>query len=172
MNTVIHLKEWDIIVLPEEGKVLGRPQKDGTRKEIYKGQQRGYHRLAKRDKRYPELRRSRLIWFAVYGTIPKGMQINHKNHNTADDRIDNLELVTASQNTQYRRKPRNNTSGYKGVYYQADRNKYRAGIRVNYKRKSLGYYTCPIEAARAYDKAALELFGNFAILNFPSETLS
>jgi hypothetical protein len=100
------------------------------------------------------------------------MQINHKNHNRADDRIDNLELVTHQQNTMYQRKKETNTSGYKGVVFHKSNKKYFAKITANYKTKHIGYFTCPIEAARAYDKAALELHGKYAILNFPEEVAS
>ena len=168
MGIRIKLKDWDIVVLPLEGKILGcRRNKDGTRKEIFTGKDRsGYHRSSGGDS-YPEGYRSRLVWFAVNGPIPKGMEINHKNHDQADDRIENLELVTRSENSRYTRKPKDNTSGYKGVYLHKRAQKYRARIKVSSKVKYLGHYNCPIEAACAYDNAARELHGRFAILNFP-----
>ena len=173
MSIRIKLKDWDIVVLPLEGKVLGRPRKDGIRKEIFTGKNnRGYHHSYGNDTSYPERYRSRLVWFSVNGLIPEGMEINHKNHNPADDRIENLELVTPAENTRYRKKQKNNTSGYKGVYYCKHANKYRANIRASPKRIFLGYYNCPTEAARAYDKAARELHGRFAVLNFPDEISS
>lgn len=171
MSIRIKLKDWDIVVLPLEGKVLGSHRnKDGTRKEIFTGKNKhGYHR-AYGPSTYPESQRSRLVWFAVNGPIPEGMEINHKNHNRADDNINNLELVTRAENSRYTRKRKDNTSGYKGIRKQG--NKYTAQIKVNDVNKYLGYYACPIEAARAYDKAAREHFGKFAILNFPDEALS
>lgn len=174
MSIRIKLKDWDIVVLPLEGKVLGRRRnKDGTRKEIFTGKNwNGYHRSHGKGTAYPEQLRSRLVWFAVNGPIPEGMEINHKNHDRAEDSINNLELVTPAENCRYKRKHKDNTSGYKGVSYNKKTNKYRAQIWVNSKRKSLGYYDCPIEAARAYDRAAREHFGKFAILNFPDEAAS
>jgi hypothetical protein len=174
MSIRIKLKDWDIVVLPLEGKVLGRRRnKDGTRKEIFTSQTRGgYHHTHGGRTTYPEQYRSRLVWFAVNGPIPEGMQINHKNHDRADDNISNLELVTPAENSRYTRKSKDNTSGYKGVSYNKQHNKYEAYIRVNYKKKYLGIYTCPIEAARAYDRAAREHFGKYAVLNFPDEASS
>jgi hypothetical protein len=163
----IKLKGYDIVVLPEEGKVLGRLRKDGTRKEILTCRdKKGYHRGAS-PTHYPESSRARIVWYAVNGPIPKGMQINHKNHDRADDRLSNLELVSSKENARYRRKPRTNSSGYKGVRKVVYKNKisYRALIVVDNKFISIGCFSSPEEAALAYNNAALLHFGQYAILN-------
>lgn len=167
----IKLKGYDIVVLPEEGKVLGRLLKDGTRKEIFTHRcKKGYHEGNNKD--YPEGRRSRLIWFAVNGPIPEGMQINHKNHDRADDRLSNLELVTAQQNNCYTRKRQSikgkkTSTPYKGVHKRAYKSKilYRAQIQVDNKVTCLGQFSSPEEAALAYNNAALLHFGQYAIIN-------
>lgn len=165
MSVRIKLKDWDIIVLPFEGKVLGRLRKDGTRKEIATHKSKdGYHVLSQY---YPENTRSRLIWFAVNGPIPEGKEINHINHDRSDDAITNLELVTNQQNMQYRRKHKNNIAGFKGVNYCSLTKKYRSRIYTNGKNKSLGVYNTAEEAAKVYDEAARQYFGKYAVLNFP-----
>lgn len=78
----------------------------------------------------------------------------------------NLRLVTRAQNQWNRSKTDSDvTSQYKGVYYAKDRQKWRAQINTNGKRKLLGEFKSELSAARAYNKAATELHGEFAKLN-------
>lgn len=65
-----------------------------------------------------------------------------------------------------------NTSGYRGVTKRNPYNKWRASIKVNKKSFHLGDFDSPIDAAIAYDKAALGYLGQRARLNFPSLYLS
>lgn len=165
----IKLKGYDIVVLPEEGRVLGRQLKDGTRKEIFTHQdKRGYHHG--NTKTYPEKFRHRLIWLSVNGPIPEGMQINHKNQIPGDDKIANLELVTPSENCRYTRLIRStNRSGFRGVYRAHDKKKWRGQIFVDNKNICLGYFTTAEAAAHAYDEAAKKYYGKYAVLNFPDK---
>ena len=64
---------------------------------------------------------------------------------------------------------KNTSSQYKGVYLYTDKIHWYAHIKVNKKLIWLGSYKSEIEAAKAYDKAALKYFGEFARLNFPDE---
>ena len=59
------------------------------------------------------------------------------------------------------------TSVYKGVCWDKERHIWKATTYIANKQKYLGRYEIEIEAAKAYDKAATELFGIFACLNFP-----
>ena len=60
---------------------------------------------------------------------------------------------------------KHNTSGYKGVSWDAKRCKYYAYIQINGKTKSLGRYARADDAARAYNNKAIQVFGEFAKLN-------
>jgi hypothetical protein len=97
------------------------------------------------------------------------VQVDHINGDTLDNRRDNLRLASSTENGSNRSLNRNSTSGYKGVTWVKARGNWRANIKVNGKPISLGVYDDPVEAARAYDKAAIELHGAFAKPNFPDK---
>jgi len=75
----------------------------------------------------------------------------------------NLRECNHSTNAMNKGKQRNNTSGFKGVYFE--KNKWRAKIEINKKQVHLGYYSDKIEAAKAYNKAALKYHGEFSKIN-------
>ena len=99
---------------------------------------------------------------------PKGLFVDHINHDGLDNRKNNLRLCTQRQNNQNQR-PRGKTSKYKGVYWNKRAKKFMASICIDGKKKSLGYFDSEIVAAKAYDKAAKIVFGEYAYLNFPNE---
>jgi len=105
---------------------------------------------------------------------PKGMVVDHINGDSLDNRKENLRVCTHQENQMNRRINKDNTSGYKGVYYDAKnkKNSWYAKIMFNYKLIHIGYYKTKEEAARAYDQKAIELFGEFAQLNFPEEWMN
>lgn len=96
---------------------------------------------------------------------PKGLFTDHIDHNRLNNQRSNLRTVTTSQNEMNKTKNRG-ISKYKGVYRCNRSNKWRAGIVVLKKTIYLGRYDNEIDAAKAYDKAAIEYFGEFKCLNF------
>lgn len=90
-------------------------------------------------------------------------EVDHRNRNGLDNQRVNLRLATRSQNMANRRLFSNNTSGYRGVYAAAG--KYRSTIRVKGKTRHLGYFESARLAAKAYNRAAIKAFGEFATLN-------
>lgn len=111
----------------------------------------------------------------VAGTQP-GYETDHINGDGLDNRRINLRTATASQNRANMGKPhlpegRPSSSIYKGVSWVASRGRWLAAIHVNGRSRNLGRYTTEVEAARAYDRAALAAWGEFAKVNFPDEVL-
>lgn len=98
---------------------------------------------------------------------PVGMDSDHINHDGLDNRRANLRICTKSQNSYNQRKrQRPASSRFKGVCWHKAARKWLARIGHNRKRIYLGSYDSELEAAQAYDRAALEHFGEYALTNF------
>ena len=106
----------------------------------------------------------RLAWLWVVGEWPS-IEIDHKNGNRLDNRISNLRLANRTQNAVWSKLRKNNTSGFRGVRWMPNRQKWVARIKVNYRYIHLGCYTNKEQAAKAYDCAAKKHFGEFAKTN-------
>jgi len=85
-----------------------------------------------------------------------------KNGNKLDCRVDNLEWVTMGM-LRRQMKPVNTQTGYRGV--TVDKGKFRSIINVDGQRINLGTFETAEEAAEAYNKKSLELFGKTKSLN-------
>lgn len=98
-----------------------------------------------------------------------GEQIDHINHNVRDNRRANLRVCTLQQNA-FNRRPKGGKL-YKGVCETRTSKKrgrrWIAQICFEQKRKHIGTFSSPQDAAKAYDRAAIRLFGEFACTNFP-----
>ncbi len=103
---------------------------------------------------------------AIMGRVD-GKEIDHRDGNGLNNQRHNLRHSTKAENQMNRCIPRNNTSGYKGVSWCKRENKWLVQIKYEGKRKHLGYFSCLVKAAKYYDLAAIQYFGEFARLNFP-----
>ncbi len=136
---------------------------------------RGYVRSTVRDRdgKTSAVMMHRLLTYAT-----KGVVVDHINGDLLDNRRENLRVCTPAENSRNRKKHRKQDrtgipqSGFKGVQWDEFRDKprpapWRARIVFGGKAKCLGRFRSPIEAARAYDREAVRLHGDFARLNFP-----
>ena len=89
-------------------------------------------------------------------------QVDHRDRYRLNNRRSNLRLASYSEQ---RANARVRTGKFKGVYWYKPLKKWHAQITCKGKRQHLGYFDDPIEAAKAYNKAAKILFGEFANLN-------
>ena len=101
----------------------------------------------------------RLIFLHVTGTLPN--EVDHRNKDKADNRWCNLREATRRQNSQNRKMPKHNTSGFKGVGYDRRRGKWFSKIGTPNGPKWLGYHPNPESASLAYKAAALKEHQDF-----------
>jgi hypothetical protein len=98
---------------------------------------------------------------------PTGLFTDHINGNKLDNRKENLRICSRQQNAWNIKKSSHNTSGFKGVSEDKRnlKNNWQAYITLNNKKIHLGYFSTAEEAAKEYNKAALNFFGEFANIN-------
>ena len=104
----------------------------------------------------------RLAWLWMTGEMPKS-RVDHENQNPEDNRWLNLRMATAGQNVANSGLMKTNKLGAKGVYKSGKR--FAACIMVNKRNVHLGSHDTIDEAAHAYNKGAIQHFGDFAVLN-------
>jgi len=97
---------------------------------------------------------------------PKGMVVDHIDGNGLNNRRCNLRICTQRQNV-HNSRPSGEASAYKGVRWDKSRQRWIAAIYDGTRHIHVGRFDDEAEAARAYDRKALELFGEYAYLNFP-----
>jgi len=107
-----------------------------------------------KEKKRKKFRIHQLVAMAFLDHKPSGHNIvvDHKNSNKADNRLDNLQLLSNRDNT-YRNQEKNYSSRYKGVNWNCSNKKWESRIRINKKRIHLGYYISEIEAYKIYKLA-------------------
>lgn len=94
-----------------------------------------------------------------------GIEVDHINGNCLDNRKCNLRLCTRAENSRNVKRHKNNKNGLKGVRLHRGTKKWEARIQAGGKGIYLGLFTCRIEAAKAYNEAAVKYHGEFARLN-------
>ncbi len=116
--------------------------------------------------RTPGTRRKVFMHGFVIGHVA-GKVIDHRNHDRLDNRRSNLRHATPQQNASNMR--RWGVARYKGTFALRGGARWQARIYVEGSAIHLGTYRVQEDAARAYDAAARQHFGEFACVNFPNE---
>ena len=114
-----------------------------------------------RNKYYYAMRRNgdkRMRMHRVVNDTPKGMDTDHINHNTLDNRKSNLRTVTGSQNQMNRVLHKNNTSGHMGVSWYKNTQQWVSHIAKDKIKYTLGYFDNIEDAIRARKVAEMEMF--------------
>lgn len=119
---------------------------------------RGYWLIKIYGRLYPA---HRLAWLYVHGTWPAD-QLDHRNRQRADNRIENLREATQTQNNANQGLASHNTSGAKGIYFRKTSGRWFAEIRCGGTYRWLGSFATPEEAQKSYAAAASEVFGEYA----------
>ena len=108
----------------------------------------------------------RIIWAMHNNSDPVNLEIDHIDGNRRNNKIENLRTAKHGQNQANSPAYKNNKTGFRGVHWHKQHEKYCATVNLNKKRIHVGLFACPKEAAMAYDMKAKEMFGEFAKTNF------
>ncbi len=99
-----------------------------------------------------------LVYKSFIGEIPEHLQIDHINGIKTDNTLPNLRLLTNIENGKaYKKIKKGASSKYRGVYWAKLDRRWRVGIGIDGKWIHIGTFKCEIEAAKAYNKKALEI---------------
>lgn len=109
-----------------------------------------------------------MLHHVVIGFPLNKLQVDHINGDKLDNRRCNLRVVTPRQNNANRGCNKNNSTGFKGVFFDKNKRKYTVNVGQLQKKRYFGVFDDKESAAKAYDIAALKEFGEFAKLNFES----
>ena len=143
----LYNSETGIITRSSTNEPTGYKHNGYLRIEIYRGGKR--YRYAAH----------RIAYLMYYGRLPT--MTDHINRVKDDNRIINLRECSRELNSINRPMQSNNTTGYRGVTWDRVKNKYKAVL----SKRHVGYYSCKIDAAIAWNKAALNRYGGDIDLN-------
>jgi hypothetical protein len=130
-----------------------------------KGGRRGYTWYAARSLPRKKGRKRKRVW--MHHEILErrfGFEIDHRDGNGLNNTRENLRYATKSQNRANRRMVPH-SSKFKGVRWHKRDKRWLARIKASGRQIELGAFCTEIEAAKAYNRAALEHHGEFSVLN-------
>lgn len=110
-------------------------------------------------------KRNRIFLHRYLTDCPEGMVVDHEDGNPLNNKRKNLRICTHAQNSRNRKINKKGTSKFKGVSFNKRDKRWVSVIGFENKTISLGYFKEEKDAALAYNRKAVELFGEFACLN-------
>ena len=165
--------EWNFYVTREGDLYRRRSYKNGTEKYVKIGSKcknNGYIKFGISNKGIVMYGKVHVFIAKTFIPNPENKPfVDHINGNRSDNRIENLRWCTSFENSCNKKKQENTSSSFKGVSWDKSRDKWMSYVFVDKRMKFLGYFTDEEDAARAYDKAAREHYGEYAKLNFPDD---
>lgn len=156
MKELERLKLLSSMLRYDNGKLYWLEWRNGVRRDLVAGTvtKNGYVSVgAKGIKAYAH----RIVWFMHHGEIPNGCDIDHINHDRTDNRIENLRIVSRSENLKNKGVVLS-SSGEMGVYWNPSASKWEASLNVDGKKKYIGLFDS-IEAAKAARLDANKVYG-------------
>lgn len=129
------------------------------------------HGYACRRERQPDGSYRKIYLHRLVAGAGKDKVTDHINKDSLDNRRKNLRVCTHRQNLWNAKRPKNNTSGFKGVQWNKTERKWIARSEHNKRIYILGRYKTATEAARVYDAFVLSNRGEYAVTNFKAVTL-
>lgn len=140
---------------------VGRRRPDLVGMQAGAADERGYVHVQIAGRRYFA---HRLAWLHVHGVMPA--MLDHINGDPSDNRIANLREASKSTNSLNTGISKRNTTGAKGLMRGRGKDgAFYARIVKDGKTIHIGKFPTKDEAAHAYNKAAIQLYGDFAVLN-------
>jgi hypothetical protein len=153
------------ILVYEDGTLYWLPRGHGRFDKQFAGKKAGH--LVKNGREFVRINKfglflaSRLIWIYHNGNIPFDKEVDHKDNNPNNNKIENLRLASRSQNMHNTRRRKNNTSGVKGVTFHPQTGKWRARINACKKCIEVGLFETIEEAQLAISSARESIHGAF-----------
>lgn len=141
------------------GVLIWKETKSGRRRETAGGPSgNGYYSVMINGVRFGV---HRLIWIYLHGGIPEGWEIDHRDGNPANNRPNNLRVVTVLQQNWNRRASRRNKFGIPGVHWDDKIQRFRAKCTISGKTKYLGVFKTLDEAKKVRESYSRRMHGEF-----------
>ena len=107
----------------------------------------------------------RMVAEAFLEDWDKALQVDHIDGNGLNNQKVNMRECSTQENSFNQKRRKNTTSKFKGVSWYKRRSVWEAYIHIDYSKKKIGYFDSELDAAIAYNVAAVEHFGEFARMN-------